>query len=79
MDFEADGVFVSGPLMVQMLAARKAGLLLLMQVVIPGLGIYDGRFAIGSIELSGSQNDELKFRASFMSAGPIGFTANTAL
>jgi predicted secreted protein len=79
MDFDADGVFVSGPLMVQMFAARRAGRLLNMQVVVPGLGTYEGKFAIGSLELSGGQNDELKFRCSFMSAGPLGFTPNTAL
>jgi predicted secreted protein len=79
MDFEGDGVFVSGPVMVQMLAARRNGLLLNYQVIVPGLGTFEGRFAIGSLEISGSQSDELKFRASFMSAGPIGLTPNTAL
>ena len=79
LDFEGDGVFMSGPVMVQTLAARRNGLLLNYQVCVPGLGIYEGRFAIGSLEISAGQNEELKFRASFMSAGPIGFTQNTAL
>ena len=78
MDFDADGVFVSGPISVQMMAAYNNGLMLTYQVIIPGLGTFEGVFAIGSLEFSGGQNDELKFRTSFMSSGPIGFTPNVA-
>lgn len=79
IDFDADGVFTSGPVMVQLLAARRAGVLLLMQVIIPGLGTYEGRFTSTEIELSGGQGDVVKFRTTFMSAGPISCTPNTAI
>jgi predicted secreted protein len=79
MDFDADGIFISGAMMVQIIQARKNGLMLTYQVIVPGLGTYEGVFAIGSLEISGGQDDPLKFRTSFMSSGPIGFTPNTAL
>lgn len=74
LDFDGDGVFVSNAVSVQLIQARQARQLLDCQVVVPGLGTFEGPFAIGSLEFTGTQSTELKFRASFMSAGAIGFT-----
>ena len=78
MDFEGDGVFVSNAASVQILQIRRSKVNLTYQVVVPGLGTFEGPFSIGALEYTGNQSTEFRFRASFMSAGPVGFTPAAA-
>ena len=45
------------------------------QVIVPGLGTYQGPFMITSVELGGEHNGEVTYTLSLESAGAIGFTA----
>lgn len=45
------------------------------QVTIPGFGIVEGAFQIGSIEYAGSHNGEATYELSLVSAGVLSFTA----
>lgn len=79
MDFSGDGVMVSNAVMVQIMQARRGRQILDWQVIIPDLGTFEGPFAIGTLEFSGNQGEELKFSINMMSAGPLGFTPNTGV
>lgn len=45
------------------------------QVIVPGLGTYEGAFMITSVELGGEHNGEVTYSLSLESAGAITFTA----
>lgn len=45
------------------------------QVIIPGFGVVEGPFQIGSIEYAGSHNGEATYELSLASAGALSFTA----
>ncbi|TCO70912.1 phage major tail protein, TP901-1 family [Rhodovulum euryhalinum] len=45
------------------------------QVVIPGFGLVEGRFQVGSLEYSGSHNGEATYELTLASAGVLTFTA----
>lgn len=46
------------------------------QVIVPGLGTYQGAFQIASIEQSGEHNAEVVFTVTLESAGELQFTAS---
>jgi len=46
----------------------------LQQVIVPGLGTFQGRFALSSTEFSGEYNGEAAFSTAIESAGEITFT-----
>ncbi|MDY6960312.1 MAG: phage tail tube protein [Pseudomonadota bacterium] len=75
-----DGVFKAGPVMTQLIQAwlNQQSQGYQWQVIFPGLGIFEGPFTVGTLELSGDQTDVAKFSIAVASAGPIGFTPNTA-
>ena len=73
MDFDGDGKFVSGVAMINIFQARRSKTPLEYQVIVPGLGKFEGRFVIGSLELTGTQATELNFRAQWRSSGPLAF------
>lgn len=79
LDFSGEGVLVSNAVMVQLLSARRERRLLDWQVIVPGLGTYEGPFSIGQIEISGDQSKEARFSINLMSAGPYSFTPNTGV
>ncbi|WP_417459229.1 phage major tail protein, TP901-1 family [Kordiimonas sp.] len=43
------------------------------RVIVPGHGTYGGKFAIGSLELTGADEGEVSYSMTFESAGPITF------
>lgn len=45
------------------------------QVVVPGLGEFEGDWMVSDFELSGEQEGNLDFSATFAAAGPLEFTA----
>jgi len=78
LDFDGDGKFVSSAVMVQLLQARRSSGIIDYQVVIPGLGTFEGPFVIGLLEFTGVHGQELQFRGQWRSAGVIAFFPNTA-
>jgi TP901-1 family phage major tail protein len=44
------------------------------QIIVPNFGIYEGRFAVVSLDVSGEYNGEVTYDISLDSAGPISFT-----
>lgn len=76
-----DGVYKSGAVSVQLMQSwlNQSPIGFLWQVIIPGLGIFEGLMAMGNLEYSGSQDDVTKFSIELDSAGPIGFTADTTV
>lgn len=45
------------------------------QVIVPGLGTYEGSFLITDLELSGDHNGEVQYSLTLESAGAVTFTA----
>jgi TP901-1 family phage major tail protein len=45
------------------------------QVIVPDFGVYEGRFAVTSLDMSGEYNGEVTYDISLDSAGPVTFTA----
>lgn len=43
------------------------------QIIVPGHGTYTGKFAIASLNMTGAQEDAVKYTISLDSAGPITF------
>jgi len=43
------------------------------EITVPGLGTYTGKFAIASLQMSGSFDGEVTYNISLDSAGPIAF------
>lgn len=81
ISISGEGVFKSGPVSTQLIQAwlNQAAQGFDWQVIIPGLGILQGPFTIGSMEFSGEQTDVTKFSISLASAGPIAFTPDTSV
>jgi len=45
------------------------------QVAVPGLGEFEGEWMVSEFELSGEQEGNMDFSATFVAAGPLEFTA----
>jgi len=72
-----DGVFVNDTIF-----ARVNGYILNgdhkeWQVIVPGLGSYEGVFALTSLDMSGEHNGEVTYSLSLDSAGAVTFTPET--
>lgn len=81
MKVSGDGIYKSGLISVQLQQSwlNQSAIGFPWQVIIPGLGTFEGLFAIGSLEYSGSQDELLGFSIELNSAGPIGFTPDTTV
>lgn len=47
------------------------------QVIVPGLGEYEGEWMVSEFEFSGEMEGNMDFSATFVAAGPLEFTAET--
>ncbi len=81
LSISGDGVFKSGPVATQLIQCwlQQSALGFSWQVIIPGLGILEGLFAIGDMQFDGSQDQVVNFSINLDSAGPIGFTPDTTV
>lgn len=81
MRVSGDGHFKSGPVATQFVQSylNQQGWGLEYQVILPGLGIFQGPYTIGTFEFSGSESDTLRISIELSSSGQISFYPNTAL
>lgn len=69
------GVFMSDDALKQVNAAVLSGAVENWQIIAPGMGTYEGPFALSSLEMSGEHNGEMTYTISLESAGAVTFTA----
>lgn len=81
IEVSGDGVFAQGPASSAILRAwlDQAAAGYNWQLILPGLGRFEGPFAVGQLEYSGEQETEMRFSISLSSSGPIAFTPDVSL
>lgn len=75
MKFSGSGVFSSDPALKSVIQTVMTGAIKNYQVVVAGLGTFEGNFLAQSVVFSGTYNAEEQYNMTFESAGPITFTA----
>lgn len=73
--FSGSGKFVSGATSDILMDHVNAATVFNAQVVVPGLGEYEGSWMISEFEFSGEMEGNMDFNATFVAAGPLEFTA----
>lgn len=76
MSASGDGIFDSGNSADAVLAVKIAKTHRNWQIVVPGLGTFEGAFQISSLGYAGDHNAELTTTMSLESAGDIAYTAD---
>lgn len=66
-----DGVLDSGATLTALEALMRAGTIREWQVIVPGVGTYEGLYAITSLEFSGAHQREVTMTIALESAGVI--------
>lgn len=69
------GVFKDSVSEASLLAVKLAGTIRNYQVVIPGLGTFEGAFQISQLQYAGEHNAEATYEMSLESAGELEFAA----
>lgn len=75
--FSGSGKFFSGATADILMAHVNAATTFNAQVVVPGLGEYEGVWFVSEFEFSGEMEGNMDFSATFVAAGPLEFTAET--
>ena len=73
--FSGSGTFVSSAAMKAFMVHVNDATVFNAQVVVPGLGTYEGSFFAANFTLDGSMEDDLQFSGSFEAADALTFTA----
>lgn len=73
--FSGSGKFVSGATSDILMDHVNAATVFNAQVVVPGLGEYEGSWMVSEFEFSGEMEGNMDFNATFVAAGPLEFTA----
>lgn len=73
--FTGSGKFVSGATAAILTGHVNAATTFNAQVVVPGLGEYEGRWFVSEFEFSGEMEGNMDFSATFVAAGALEFTA----
>jgi TP901-1 family phage major tail protein len=76
MSVSGSGIFKDSASENAVLTEHLAGTTPNFQMVVPGLGTFQGAFGIPSIGQQGNHDGEVQFSMSFESAGQITFTAS---
>lgn len=76
MTISGDGVLPQGVTFATLndMYRNQTGSGYMFQVYMPGLGKYEGRYVMTTLEFSGEQNDVIKFSTTLESSGPVAFT-----
>lgn len=69
------GVFVDDAVAASVLTLKMAGTIRDWQIVVPGLGTFEGAFQINPLNFSGEHNVEVTYEFGLESAGEITFAA----
>lgn len=75
MSVSGSGVYKSAASEKALLTKKVAAETPDFQMVVPGLGEFEGPFVIGDLEYAGSFDGEVTYSMAFESAGEIAFTA----
>lgn len=75
--FSGSGAFVSGGTQEILMGHVNAATVFNAQVVVPGLGEYEGSWMVSDFEFTGEMEGNMEFSATFSAAGPLEFTAET--
>lgn len=73
-EFSGQGRFVSGAVASVLMGHVNAATVFNAQVVVPGLGTYEGSFMCSEFEFSGEMQGNMEFSATFMAADALTFT-----
>lgn len=73
--FQGSGTFVSSVVMKAFMGKVINTEIFNSQVVVPGLGTFEGPFFVSSFQASGDMENDLQFSATFEAAGELEFTA----
>lgn len=73
--FSGSGKFVSGATSDILMDHVNAATVFNAQVVVPGLGEYEGSWMVSEFEFSGEMEGNMDFNATFVAAGPLTFEA----
>lgn len=73
--FSGSGSFVAGGPSAVLMAHVRNATMFNAEVVVPGEGVYKGRWMVSDFEFEGDMEDDMQFSATFSAAGALTFTA----
>ncbi len=73
--FQGNGTFVSSTIMKAFMGKVINTLIFNAQVIVPGLGTFEGPYFVTNFQASGDMENDLQFSATFEAAGELEFTA----
>ena len=74
ISLSGSGVFTSDENMKKTNTLMLGGIHPQAQIIVPGFGTYEGKFAVNNLEISGEHNGEITYSISMDSADVISFT-----
>lgn len=73
--FQGNGTFVSSAIMKAFMVHVINATVFNAQVIVPGLGTFEGSFFVTNFQASGDMENDLQFSATFEAAAPLEYTA----
>lgn len=73
--FQGNGTFVSSAIMKAFMVHVINATVFNAQVIVPGLGTFEGSFFVTNFQASGDMENDLQFSATFEAAQPLEYTA----
>ncbi|SFB52274.1 Predicted secreted protein [Rhizobium sp. NFR07] len=73
--FQGSGTFVSSVAMKAFMVHVIEATVFNAQVIVPGLGTFEGSFFVTNFQATGDMENDLQFSATFEAAAPLEFTA----
>lgn len=73
--FSGSGTFVSGGTQATLMNHVRNATMFNAEVVVPGEGVYSGRWMVSDFEFEGDMEDDMQFSATFSAASALTFTA----
>lgn len=73
--FQGSGTFVSSAMMKAFMVHVINATIFNGQVIVPGLGTFEGPYFVTNFQASGDMENDLQFTATFEAAAPLEYTA----
>ena len=73
--FSGSGTFVAGGPSAILMGHVRNATMFNAEVIVPGEGVYKGRWMVSDFEFEGDMEDDMQFSATFSAAGALTFTA----